>query len=62
MGRRTTKLPAVHNRNVRRLDDKSIVVEAQDTRIIDFRRTAETKFLKNWRGHEAGRFETATIC
>ena len=32
---------------LRRLDDKSIVVEAQDTRIINFRRSNETKFLKN---------------
>ena len=32
---------------LRRLDDKSIVLEAQDTRIINFKRSTETKFLKN---------------
>src|SRR5258708_15981842 len=32
---------------LRRLDDKSIVLEAQDTRIISFKRSNDTKFLKN---------------
>src|SRR5579862_1122713 len=32
---------------LRRLDDKSVVLEAEDTRIIEFKRTGDTKFLKN---------------
>jgi hypothetical protein len=32
---------------LRQLDDKSLVVEAQDTRIINLKRTAETKFYKD---------------
>lgn len=32
---------------LRRIEDKSIVLEAQDTRILNFKRTDKTKFLKN---------------
>lgn len=42
---------------LRRIEDKSIVLEAQDTRILNFKRTDKTKFLKNSEESKPSKFK-----